>query len=93
MTTIVKARADIEIEMLSRYTTNKTVKTELERDKDDKDPDSKQDQPTQHEVRIKTENSVLEDDLELSLDNVELIVHTCENFENVCLCCVISLLN
>ena len=76
-------RADIEVEMLSRYTANKTVQAEMEkRDAESADtgetadpapePSSEGGGGVMHEVRVKTETSVLEEDLELSLDNVDM---------------------
>ena len=75
-------RADIEVEMLSRYTANKTVQAEMEkRDAESADTGETADpapKPSSegggvmHEVRVKTETSVLEEDLELSLDNVDM---------------------
>ena len=75
-------RADIEVEMLSRYTANKTVQAEMEkRDADTADTETANPAPepsseggggVMHEVRVKTETSVLEEDLELSLDNVDM---------------------
>ena len=76
-------RADIEVEMLSRYTANKTVQAEMEkRDAESADtgetadpapaPGSEGGGGVMHEVRVKTETSVLEEDLELSLDNVDM---------------------
>ena len=76
-------RADIEVEMLSRYTANKTVQAEMEkRDAETADTgETAETTPEQsseggggvmHEVRVKTETSVLEEDLELSLDNVDM---------------------
>ena len=73
-------RADIEVEMLSRYTANKTVQAEMEkRDADTGEtadpapaPGSEGGGGVMHEVRVKTETSVLEEDLELSLDNVDM---------------------
>ena len=60
-------RADIELEMLNRYNANnKMIKTET---KDQEDGDTK---PAMHEVKVKTENNMLEEDLELSLDNVDM---------------------
>ena len=60
-------RADIELEMLNRYNANnKMIKTET---KDQEDGDTK---PALHEVKVKTENNMLEEDLELSLDNVDM---------------------
>ena len=83
-------RADIEVEMLSRYTANKTVQAEMEkRDAESADTGETTDTAPEprsdgggggggggggvmHEVRGKTETSVLEEDLELSLDNVDM---------------------
>merc|ERR1712155_150325 len=66
-------RADIEVEMLSRYTANKTVQAEMEkRDAESADTgETAETAPEQssegggvmHEVRVKTETSVLEEDL------------------------------
>merc|ERR1712155_258165 len=69
--------------MLSRYTANKTVQAEMEkRDAESADtgetadpapePSSEGGGGVMHEVRVKTETSVLEEDLELSLDNVDM---------------------
>ena len=60
-------RADIEIEMLSRYNANsgKMIKSER-KDEEEGSP------MKMHEVKVKTENPVLEEDLELSLDNVDM---------------------
>ena len=73
-------RADIEVEMLS-YTAKKNVKAEMEkRDSESADtgetaetaPEpSSDDGGVMHEVRVKTETSGLEKDLELSLDKVD----------------------
>ena len=65
-------RADIEVEMLGRYTANKTVKAEMEKGAGDPRSDPVSSDPPMHEVRVKTEISALEDDLELSLDNVDM---------------------
>ena len=60
-------RADIELEMLNRYNANnKMIKTET---KEQEEGDTK---PVMHEVKVKTENTMLEEDLELSLDNVDM---------------------
>ena len=74
-------RADIEVEMMSRYTANNNVKAEMEkRDSESADtgetaetaPEpSSDDGGVMHEVRVKTETSGLEKDLELSLDKVD----------------------
>merc|ERR1719383_1248158 len=76
-------RADIELEMLSRYTANKSAEQKFDRDKDDDNIDAdripqppngsdEDSNPVVQEVQIKTETSMLEDDLELGLDNVEM---------------------
>ena len=73
--------ADIEVEMLVRYTANRTVKAEIE--KDVKEPES---ETPMHEVRVKVEPSVLNDDLGLTLDNVsmgELLADTESTIGNI----------
>jgi len=91
-------RADIELEMLSRYTANKSAELKLDRDKDDDindadrnpqppnctDEDSNPEVanfnfeniqksiPVVQEIQVKSETTMLEDDLELGLDNVEM---------------------
>jgi len=83
--------ADIEVEMLVRYTANRTVKAELENDV--KEPAS---ETPMHEVRVKVEPSVLTDDLGLTLDNVsmgELLADTESTIGNIKMgghrvCCV-----
>ena len=71
--------ADIEAEMLSRYTTNKTVQAGMEkRDTESADtsetaetvPEPSSEGGVMYEVRVETETSVLLEDLELRLDNV-----------------------
>ena len=71
-------RADIEVEMLSRYTANKTVQAEMEkRDTESANTETAETVPepsseggVMYEVRVETETSVLLEDLELRLDNV-----------------------
>ena len=69
-------RADIEVEMLSRYTANKNVQAEMEkRDSESADtgetaPEPSSEGGVMYEVRVETETSVLLEDLELRLDNV-----------------------
>ena len=71
--------ADIEAEMLSRYTANKTVQAGMEkRDTESADtsetaetvPEPSSEGGVMYEVRVETETSVLLEDLELRLDNV-----------------------
>ena len=71
--------ADIEAEMLSRYTANKTVQAGMEkRDTESADtsetaetvPEPSSEGGVMYEVRVETEDSVLLEDLELRLDNV-----------------------
>ena len=82
------------MQLLNRYTANKSAEQKFDRDKDDdnidadripqpsngSDEDSNPEAdkfnldnvPVAQEVQIKTESSMLEDDLELGLDNVEM---------------------
>ena len=61
--------ADIEVEMLVRYTANSTVNVKTEMETDVKEP--KTETPL-HEVRVKVETSILSDDLGLNLDDLNM---------------------